>query len=109
MVQSPGERRDVATVHSGAISEILCCLSGGSGAEHGVGGRLEAITDRGQRRRFPGPGHAHDEIETLSTHQESDRDLLLRGGQGGTETLLEPGDSAESGLLFDLRALIAGQ
>ena len=45
----------------------------------------------------------------MPTHPESDRHLLLGGGEWNAETLLEAGDSIERGLIFDLRPVIAGQ
>jgi hypothetical protein len=43
----------------------------------------------------------------VPTGQETDRDLLLSGGERRDEAFLEAGDSIESDLLFDLRALIS--
>jgi len=77
------------------------------GAEHGVASAFEAVADRRQRRRFPGPGHTHHEIKTVPTHEEADCHLVLGGAQRRAETLLEPGDSVERGLLLDLRTLFA--
>ena len=45
----------------------------------------------------------------MPTHEESDRHLLLGGGERDSEALLEAGDSAQCGLFLDLRPVIAGQ
>ena len=109
VVESPGKRGDSARLDPGTLSEVPCCLSGGGGAEHAVAGALEALADRRQRRCFPGSGHTHDEIKTVPTHQESDRHLVLGGGERDAEALFEAGSSIERGLLFDLRPVIASQ
>ena len=109
VLQSPGERCHGARLDSGALSEVPRCLSRGRGAEHAVAGALEAVADRRQRRRLPGPGHALDEIEMVPTHQQANRHLALGGGERDTKTLLKAGDSIERGLLLNLRPLIAGQ
>jgi hypothetical protein len=56
-----------------------------------------------------GPGHTHDEIETVPTHEEADCHVVLGSGERGAEALLEANDSIERGLLFHLRSVIAGQ
>jgi hypothetical protein len=43
----------------------------------------------------------------VPTHEEADCHLVLGGAQRRAETLLEPGDSVERGLLLDLRTLFA--
>ncbi len=109
VLQSPRKRGDGARLDPGALSEVHRCLSGRGGAEHAVAGALEALADRRQRRGLPGSGHAHDEIKTVPTHQESDGHLVLGGVERDAETLLETGNSAQCGLLLYLRPVFAGQ
>jgi hypothetical protein len=44
----------------------------------------------------------------VPTHPESDRHLLLGGGERHAESLLEAGHSVQCELLLDLRSVVAG-